>query len=370
MSRFLHFHTYCDGAAGLNNVLMSIENGLIIGKLSNRRVKFYQGNNKLWSGNKIPQSTNKYIQDIYDIDGDFLFGDIEKNIKNIPINLTDGLLYNKDNPDEDFKFGRKSIFNISNLNYIDEIRTKSHLTLSFYSYLFFLTKNEQKIIKDYLIKAIKPKSLYQDYGEKILKNVKENLGEFNVIHVRRGNTMGTGGLVAFDENGERVPNIIVPEVWKDIPVSNFIENLISNLDPTIPLIILSDEPKSFYKEIIKNYKKTIILNQNIENIYGVNLNKFEELEKWFIFSFLAINSKIFIGTQGSTYSSLIQRQRLLKNKNELFKFLYVQKKFLQLNQNFSMKELYDGKYSWNKCYPKKMLSPAWSREWPEAIIDY
>ena len=119
MSRFLHFHTYCDGAAGLNNFLMSIENGLIIWKLSNRRFNFYKVKNKLWSGNKIPQSTNKYIQDIYDIDGDFLFGDIEKNIMNIPINLTDGLLYNKDNPDEDFKFGRKSIFNISNLNYID-----------------------------------------------------------------------------------------------------------------------------------------------------------------------------------------------------------------------------------------------------------
>jgi len=370
MSRALHFHIYCHGAAGLNNVLMSIENGMILGKLLDRKVIFYQGTNKLWSGNRSPQYTNKYIQDIYNINADFVFGDIDKTIKSIPINLTDGLIYHTDYPDKDFIFGRKSIFNIEDFHNYNNVRTKSHLTLSFYSYLFFLNKNKHEFLVKYLAENIQPKSFYIDYQNRLFNLAKMHLGEFNVIHVRRGNTMGTSGLIPFNDEGEVVGGISVPEFWKDIPVSTFIDNLVFNLDINTPLIILSDEPESFYSPIIQRYKKVIILNQNLDSFYGLSLNRFEELEKWFIFSLLGVKAKNFIGTQGSTYSSLIQRQRLLNNPNESFRFLYLQKEYLRLEKDLSMREICKGKYSWNKVYPKDIISPAWSREWPEAVISY
>ena len=82
---------------------------------------------------------------------------------------------------------------------------------------------------------------------------------------------------------------------------------------------------------------------------------------------VAARAQRFVGTIGSTFTSMIQRQRLLRDPNE--RFLYTAD-FTPDGPVFERGEFVEhrgGSYTWNRIgYAMSPDVLAWFREWPES----
>ena len=82
---------------------------------------------------------------------------------------------------------------------------------------------------------------------------------------------------------------------------------------------------------------------------------------------VATRARSFVGTMGSTFTGMIQRQRVIGDPTE--RFLYTAD-FTPPGPSFvdgEFREIHDGCFSWNRIGLN--MSPdvlAWFREWPEA----
>lgn len=312
----LHYNIYNNGNVGMCNVLMSVENALIIAKLTNKeKIVFYLSS-------PLFNSTLN-IFDLFDINFNYSVSDniINENIKSIPINFHNTCLYYKDKPTDSFLNNRTKMFDLNELEQEEEIRTLSNETLSFYSYLFYIKDNILlKELQDFIKDIIKPKAKYLTKAKEIVSGLQTNYGGFNSIHVRRGDYLS----LDYNNNIE-------------------LRDLDYNFNDDKKVIIHSDE-----------------LNEiDLPNLYHLDkdLLGYDNAEKGLISLLVASYSDNFKGTLLSTFTSYIQRYRKYNNLKEDFIYLYKQKDEDFTEQSF-------GEYKWNRVNNGIFKDSCfWYREW-------
>lgn len=333
MNKKLHYQIYQNGHIGMCNVLMSIENGLILGKLLNREVIFYHGA-KLFNSEK-----NLRIDDLFDFKNcSFVVGNPPEGIPALNNDFHGTVITWKDDlPTPEFNNNRCKAIVLDDFLEYEEIRTKDSNTLAFYSYLFNI--KGKKDLSWYLKDCIKPKEKYHEEIDRLINKY----SPFYSVNVRRGDYL-------------YIPNMKNVEMTQEKYLSK-VKHLWD-----LQILIHTDEKNP---EHFDQISKVLIQNEISDD--------FDSAEKGLISMFIALASEDFIGTHYSTFSAMIQRWRLREGKNEEFKYLYSQEEGVKLDEKGRMID--------NGYAPNGVLAPTWARvnqiqatafwtrEYPEAIED-
>lgn len=333
MYKVLHYQVYQSGAVGMVNCLMSIENALIIAKLTDRNKIIFYCPSALFNS-----TTNKTVFDLYDIHYNYelVRSDlIDNSIESLPYNFHNTCIYYKESPCDKFLNGRNKLINIDKYKELQSFRTLNTNTLSFYSYLFYIKDVELlKSLQAFIRNSVVPKQKYLTEAHNILKDIQSIYGEFNSIAVRRGDY-----IYVNDTNN------------KHVTTEDF---YLDDLDRSKFLIIHSDETDVKYFEKI-GFSNYWCIDKSLTNE--------DVVEKGLISLIIASYSTIFIGTLFSTYTSYIQRYRMYNFKNEKFQFLYSQRPDLILDKGRIQKQT--NHYSWN-LLPNSVKDMAfWIAEYEE-----
>lgn len=381
MKSIVH-NVYRAGGAGLSNLIMSVELGVVIASLTDRVL--------VLKGNKSPVANivqydglvrNTYpsrVTDLIDLgvpwmewDETFAARYVEKTICDVapweavfyyPPNLS------LDNDDfRSFARGRDRHVTIDDaLEHVPAIAFtggKQANTLGYYSSFFYLDRAAQLTAYDAL-KRMKPKEPISVFAERVA----QSLGTFNAAHIRRGDFKQTIGVTTLERRPAEV-----------------IEALDQHFGRDELLVILTDEADDpFFDDIKATFGHHIFLDHHIlENYHSEfsDLPSHDSIALAYISQLVAARSTDFIGTMTSTFTALIQRMRGNLGKEELFKYLWneLPPEGVKLEPgrheigddiqliNGVMKEDQSGPYSWNRVNSRLNLS--WMREWPESILD-
>lgn len=340
----LHYNIYNDGNVGMCNILMSIENAIIIAKLTNRDIIYFYSDKPVYT---YGATSDKNIFDLFDINFNYVHvnsNTITEPCEEIPYNFHDSVISLEDIPTPDFKNGRQNVIYLYSLKDKQKIKTKDNKTLCFYSYLFYLNKDRKEIF-DFVKNAIKPKKKYLDaaigYRNSLLSVCPEG---YNALAVRRGDYLFIQGATNKNYSAQDILNRI-----------SFKNNRC--------LCIISDEKDtSFFKPISDVYPCYFI--NNLISEYNPEFNGVENgLVQLLVGSF----SEDFIGTIRSTFTSYIQRYRIYNGKEERFRFIYTTSEETALTENVMNESIDFGEQTWNriKMSQEDKRICFWLREWPE-----
>lgn len=347
--KYLHYNLYCNGNVGVGNLLSSVENAIIISSLTDTKIKFY-GKEYIDKHSREPNHPNLKIFDLFDINVPYEIVDsneIDSNIPCIPYNTSELCVYYfKDKPTDDFLNTRPNTFDLSTLLKYENIRTKDHRTLGYYSYIFYLNDEKKKKTVELIKQAITPKQKYIDILNTVLST--NNINNFNCIHLRRGD---------FCYNKDNVYPCYNVNLWFD--------KLIKNYNKTETLLIATDHlDKTFFKQITDYYEKVYFINDLLQN-YSIC-----DVEKGVVTMLIASKSNQFIGTFESTFTGYIQRYRMYNGISETFRFLFSKESNKEIDDTFHFINSNPGKYTWNKINQTtkdhSIHSFHWKREWYES----
>jgi hypothetical protein len=323
----LHFQIYQNGHIGMCNILMSIENGLILGKLLDREVIFYHGA-KLFNSEK-----NLRIDDLFDFKNcSFVVGNPPDNIPAFHHDFHGTVItWLDDLPTPEFNNNRSKTIVLDDYLPYPEIRTKDSNTLAFYSYLFNI--KGKKDLAWYLKECIQPKEKYHDEIDRLINKY----SPFVSLNVRRGDYLYIKGMKNVSMTQDHYLSIV-----------NY------NWDFQTILIHTDEKDPSVFDKI-----SNILIQNEISD-------EFDSAEKGLISMFIALASEDFIGTHYSTFSAMIQRWRLREGKNEEFKYLYSQEEGVRLDEYGRMIDNGYPAPTWGRVNQKQDIA-FWTREYPEAI---
>lgn len=349
----LHYNMYCSGNVGLCNVLMSFECGALISYLTNRELVLYNPSPIDAHVYKNPELKNRqkpfYLYNLFDIKLPFIHvknENIPQKFSPIP-DFDNCAYYIDDIPSPDFLNHREKAFDLKSIESCESIRTTGKKsTLSYYSHLFYSPTRREELI-NFIKTTIKPKQKYLDLTDEILK--KNNLTNFNCIAVRRNDFCYIKSPL-FNN--------------KDITSERFLSVLLNNFDPSVPLLITTDEKDYNYFKPIHDHFKTVLYTYDLFDAYDIF-----ELEKGLLKMLVSSRSNDFIGTLGSTYSGFIQRYRIQNGLSKEFKFLYSLTHQYVLEPDGQCKIFNDKTYTWGRVQStdSNLGITRWYREWPESI---
>ncbi|MEM6462753.1 MAG: hypothetical protein AAF724_12630 [Pseudomonadota bacterium] len=378
----LIYNVYRNGAAGLSNLIMSVELGVVMSVLTDR-VLVLKGNNTPVANIVQYDSlvTNTYMSRVTDLlDLGVPFTNLEEvnTSSYVPHEIGsksawESVFCDPENMSVDtddfgaFAKGRTDFISIG-----DELQHVPVLsysggpeanTLSWYSFFFYLGRTAQIQATDAL-RRIRPKAPYTEFSERVVGT----LGDFNAVHVRRGDFKKTAGVTTLDRHPKEV-----------------IESLDYHFNRNDLLVILTDEARDpFFDEIKSAYKNHLFIDDHVLNDFGrdfCDLPQHDSIAMAFIAQLIASHSQDFVGTMTSTFTGMIQRLRGLKGRAEPFKYLWdelpppgVEVKpgshrpgnEVPLNKGIMVQE-FEGPYSWNRF--NQRLNAAWMREWPESFMN-
>lgn len=348
--KYLHYNLYCNGNVGVCNLITSVENAIIIAALTNSKIKFY-GRECIDRHSNDPHHPNLKIFNLFDINVDYEIinsNNVDSNIPCIPYNTTEQCVYYfEDKPTQEFLNGRTNTFDLSNLLFHSDIRTKDHHTLGFYSYLFYLNDKRKQQIINLIKKAITPKQKYIDICNSVLST--NNITNFNCIHLRRGD-------FCYHKNTNEYPCFNV-ELWFDKLTKNY------NKNETL-LIATDHNDKEFFKLITDYYEKVYFINDLLDS-YPIC-----DVEKGLVTMLIAAKSSQFIGTFQSTFTGIIQRYRMYNGFQETFRYLFSNNTGEEIDNKFHFVYNNPGKYTWNRINNITKNHSArsfhWKREWYES----
>lgn len=337
----LHYDIYNNGNVGMCNILMSIENALIIAKLTNRdKIIFYQDLLIFNSFKKL------FIQDLFDIKFNIEFRNTIQNLKEKTLlyDFYSSVFYYKEKLDNEFLNGRTNLVDLKEYEDIEDIYTLNDKTLSFYSYLFYFG-NKKEEIHEFIKDSIKLKIKYFNIANHYIEEQKRIYGGYNCIAVRRGDYL-----------------VILGNKNKEVTVSDFLLILQKNFNEEKLLLVISDENNLEYFSLLKLHYKNIFHLKSI--LSGLSL---DDSEIGLIKLLIGSQSDNFVGTMKSTYTAYIQRYRLYNGLKEDFKYLYTQFDDLQLNEYGRIRENLFGLYTWNRYSLVDSTKQIffWIKEWDE-----
>ena len=385
--KYLYYTNYCGGHSGLSNGIMSVEIGVVLAFLTDR-VLVIEGNvsppaNLVDYGNAVTNTHRSRITDLLDLPvpwldaEDFAIGSRQAR------DLTGRSLWDsvfRHPPDIDiatadflsFAHTRKNV-----LTYTPELAAADVLkvtegpvgatpadlrNLSFYSYFFYLDGPTWDSVHA-MLRTMRPKQHFADFAGMVAGE----LGPFNAVHARRGDFKETFGVTTLDRSAGEA--LVV---------------LDRHFDRKERLVILTDEPDDpFFDDIVGAYTDHVFLDRFILENFGdrfLDLPYHDSIALAFLSQLVASESVDFIGSMTSTFTSLIQRFRGNRGKDEPFKFLWneLPEKGDHLERGRHpvsacvpmrdgiMVEERPGPYSWNRYNPR--INPAWMREWPESFL--
>ena len=201
----------------------------------------------------------------------------------------------------------------------------------------------------------------------LAKRVADDIGSFNAVHMRRGDFKVTYGVTTLDR-----------QPWEAIEALDHV------FDRGVPLVIVTDERDDpFFREIKLAYPHHYFIDWHILDAYGAEfaqLPQTDSLSLAYLSQLVAAESRNFIGTMTSTFTSIIQRYRGNRGKDEPFRFLWNElpepgaffergrhavSHCIPLDRGMMVEER-EGPYSWNRV--SQRINPAWMREWPESFL--
>lgn len=386
--RQLFYTNYQSGNSGLSNGIMSVECGVIMAFLT-KRFLLLDGNvsppaNIVSYGGRVDNSSPSRITDLIDIPVPWAEPDEQEILRLASseltqYNLMDSVFYQPglvdiNSPDAlDFARGRTQwICENEQLAQVPLLRvseqpitpgTQGHRhNLSFYSYLFYLDNETRRAVYQLLTRM----QAQQPYAE-LASRIAADLGDFNAVHMRRGDFKVTYGVTVLDRDS-----------WEAV------EALEQHFGRDERLLICTDERDDpFFDEIKTCWPDHVFIDHHILDNYSEEfsaLPKNDSLVLAYLSQLVAAESMDFVGSMTSTYTAMIQRLRGSKGKKELFKFLWNElpepgerlergrhpvSECVPLEKGVMTPE-YDGSYSWNQF--TDLINPAWMREWPESFL--
>ena len=164
----MHCNVY---KSGMSNQIMSIQVGMILSFISNRRLVLHLDHPLAFSDHGL------FVNDLFDINADIVSG----SISNMQMFSSDfGVCYySSKKPDDSFSLGRDCV-NILDYNSID-IGGDSPNTLGYYSFKILFEDCKQDYVHN-LSHNLRPKERYSI----LARDIYSEMGCKNSIHVRRG----------------------------------------------------------------------------------------------------------------------------------------------------------------------------------------
>ena len=320
----LHWNVYGRGGCGVGNNIMSIQIGMIIARLTNRKLILYLRDPVAFSDKGL------FITDLFDFDAQIVFGEIDPLIPKIETDFST-CYYAGERPNDNFSLNRPlvDIFSFTD----PDIASSTGNTLGWYSFKIFFNDYKRDCV-EYLKKAIRVKERFVEMAEFIKPNLESN----NSVLVRRGDFVDLDFFKQFTGNSEELEYIIY---------NNFYH---------YPINIHSEETdRSFFSSI----KNPVTLVTNIINDRFPNLDKCETGMVSFV---IASQSEKFVGNIGSTFSNLIQQTRKINGLDEKFRYTFSNISVLnRLGEEIRV----NGQYTWNQLKLRHWSDCNWQREFPE-----
>ena len=377
----LSYSVYRHGHAGISNLIMSVELGVVLAQLMDRvlilrgniapaaNVVTYAGFPSVTERSTVTDLLELPVpwQDARDVELDgFEWRELADR------RLFESVFYyppsiNTESGDFRAFAGKRTDFftydkSLEDVPVVRFSGGSEHVTLCYYSYFFYFDPTAKRAASDALSR-MRPKPEYAAFAAKVAGE----LGPFNAVHIRRGDFKHTVGVTTL----ERQP-------WE------VIEALDQHFDRRDRLVILTDEAEDpFFEEIRAAYRNHVFLDQFVLEHYRaelLNLPHYDSTAIAFLAQLVAAESQDFIGTMTSTFTGLIQRYRGNRGKHERFKFLWNElpevgdsmergrhaiSHCVPLNRGIMVEE-WQGPYSWNRFSPR--INPGWQREWPESFL--
>lgn len=386
--RQLFYTNYQSGCSGLSNGIMSIECAVVMAFLT-KRFLLIDGNlsppaNIVDYDGRVDNSRPSRVTDLIDIpvpwsepDEAALAQLASKELT--PYNLMDSVFYMPGAVDIqsqdaiDFARGRSNwicegpdlaqvpILRVSEQPLVPGSDTARH-NLSFYSYLFYLDSENRKAVYE-LLSRMQAQQPYAD----LARRVAADLGDFNAVHMRRGDFKVTYGVTVLDR-----------QPWEAV------EALEAHFKREDRLLICTDERSDpFFNDIKATWPDHVFIDHHILDNYAAEfaaLPQQDSLALAYLSQLVAAESMDFMGSMTSTFTAMIQRMRGNRGKSELFKFLWNElpepgerlergshpiSECVPLERGVMVPE-FEGAYSWNHYTDR--LNPAWMREWPESFL--
>ncbi|EED35335.1 hypothetical protein NOR51B_1280 [Luminiphilus syltensis NOR5-1B] len=386
--RQLFFTNYMSGRVGLSNSIMSIECAVMMAFLT-KRFLLLDGNtpplaNLVDYDGRVDNSRPSRVTDLMDIpvpwsesaENEVAHLDAEEltqhslmdTVFHVPgsvdIGSQDAVDFARGRTEwvgEDPRLAEVPLLRVSELPLVPG-RDQHRNNLCFYSYLFYLDPEHRKAVYN-LLTRMQAQAPYAELAQKVAFD----LGDFNAIHMRRGDFKVTYGVTVLDR-----------QPWEAIDAMDH------HFDRDDRLLICTDERDDpFFHDIKQCFNDHVFVDHHILDYYAAEfaaLPQNDSLALAYLSQLVAAYSKDFIGSMTSTYTGMIQRLRGNRGVHEPFKFLWNElpdpgdtlergshpvSNCVPLEQGIMVPE-FDGPYSWNHYSP--LINPAWMREWPESFL--
>lgn len=229
--------------------------------------------------------------------------------------------------------------------------------LAHYSHFFYLDPQRQADVVQ-LMRQLQPRAPYRQ----AIDDIVAGLGEFNALHLRRGdflsNGLARGGFIRSTQvTGAEIVANLAPHLHRDTPLL-----ICTDGDPDEPL----------FGALLQHFRQVVFLHQHLQTP-GVAarlaaLPRFDEDVEALLTQGVAAQARVFAGTLFSTFTALIHRQRALQRGERHFRYAYDD--FCSPIARYEQacyRPSGDGPFSWNQL--RMPVTPevySWLREWPEA----
>ena len=221
--------------------------------------------------------------------------------------------------------------------------------LSFYSYFFFARPALRRQLHA-VIRGVRPRRPYAELAAKIATG----FGQFNALHLRRSDL--TLGIPAY---GAVTPDDVAKTVASILPGDELLV-ICSEVDRSDSLF---DPLRARFPKLA--FANDVILGDHRDEFFS--LPRHEDNALGLITQEVAARAHRFVGTIGSTFTAMIQRQRLLRDPNERFLYTADFTPDGPIFRNGEFVERREGCYTWNRIgYAMSPDVLAWFREWPES----
>ncbi len=221
--------------------------------------------------------------------------------------------------------------------------------LSFYSYFFFARPALRRQLHA-VIRGVRPRRPYVELAAKIATN----LGCFNALHLRRSDL-----VVGIPAYGEVTPAEVATTVGSILPTDELLV-ICSEVAGSDPLF---DPLKERFGNIV--FVTDVILGDFRTDFFS--LPRHEDNALGLITQEIAARADRFVGTIGSTFTAMIQRQRITRDPTEPFLYTADFTPPGPVFRNGEFAERQGGCYTWNRIgYAVSPDVLAWLREWPES----
>jgi hypothetical protein len=264
-------------------------------------------------------------------------------VQNGPVALDDDVF-------RDFSNGRTVVVNVPSddvevYRLFDNVRP-----LAFYSYFIYAVGSQKRELLS-LLSGVKARRPFRDLGARIARSI----GSFNAAHIRRTDLVA--GIPAYRKIS---PKFIASTIIDQFPSDE-------------PLLICTEaDPKSgLFDPLQSHFTEVIFLNDLILGDWGrefFELPRHDENVLGLVTQEVATRARRFLGTMGSTFTALIQRQRLQRDPDEEFLFTGDYTPEGPRFRNGRFEDIREGHFTWNRIGLKMSADVlAWFREWPESV---